>query len=1239
MKKLSTMLVFTFLFSFIVLIVPIFAVSYDDVVSNLASRTACSTGQYEVALIKSDGTISKVGCYTTYNEAETSMNNTGSTSTSVASIIQYVSSTVKQIIDAKYAMLDLKTKSSSLNTNIYSTSTASSASVYINGSYGTDAPMLDYYADNSRAKLRISGYTGWIRKIDADTYKGYDVVPLSLVKSPTYYYVSADGDLLHRLTYDIAADNGYTYNALNLGPAPSFMKLDTKYYSFDGNYFYTSLITMITDYKNNSYANAVNATSIYYNYYQYLPYRTKTTYTSTDINEYIKSRGYIKTPITYPVGAGESMLYSQGPNFIDAQDKYGANALLAFGTAVNESGWGTSQIAVTKNNLFGHSAYDYDPLGSADSYSDVKYSIYVNADVWISFGYAYPTDWRYNGSHLGNKASGMNVRYATDPYWGEKAAAQYYSVDKALGKYDYKQYQVGLKNTTSAVNVRNDPNTSSTALYQFRADVKEIPVVILGEVTGETIDGSNIWYKIQSDPALSTTRTVLPVPADGATRPTYDWTNSYAYVHSSVIDIIGEETQFTKRDGSFYFDKFSWNSTTQTINFRGYLIVKGVNNSSNLPASYSLILKDVNDSSKEYIISLDRWTNTNEYPFQIPNLDGYDYSASWFNANISLKDIPQGDYVGYVRARINKSEATVTFRNMFAKTISSKITDTSNRGYLFKTNYYIKDVPLEIFIRDGGLISASTPPTRDNMINTYHKISFNKNLLNIRGTSFNIGANYATTQTVTRTLVLENQATYAKKEFASNYIDNGDYTIVLRLPDGLSKTRAWFDSNIDVATLDPGTYTIYIKTKTGTVEDYGELNDVFVRTLNQQISFGDKTVLLQLNKNKRMRLELVVKQNDIVNDITNMTWDTNGINIEGWAFSKNGYPDSLDNITQKLILTNTVDSSKQEIALTGIEVCSISDLTNCELFNQYVGYKSTLDLRTIPNGRYLLSIDTTVAGTNTFNDKLVYGVELINKIVRAKIGNDEKLLTFEHLDDGIYLTVADFAYTYDIVIDVGHCKYCDTVGTSNSTIAEYALNYIVSAYEKERYEDLGVTVWMNRTSTDGTGEMMVDNGWSDFHRMEYTVGYVGATAKIVYSNHHNGSYATATGYEIILPASYTAAQVANERAIYDAWSTMDTSNIWPSSNHDGFYTRDYYDPAPFLTKINGEVYDVRNYYGAIRMPLELFNVKSVIYEPIYMTNSTNFAWYYTSQNWKKMSELKIQKYVEALGKTYAPDQD
>lgn len=124
--------------------------------------------------------------------------------------------------------------------------------------------------------------------------------------------------------------------------------------------------------------------------------------------------------------------------------------MLMIGVAANESSWGSSNIAQNKNNLFGHHAYDKDPNGSANGYSSVDYSIYYHSAIFLSKGYLDPiTDYRYYGAFLGDKASGIGVKYASDPYWGEKAASICWKVDNYLGGTDSKKYTIGIKDTLS----------------------------------------------------------------------------------------------------------------------------------------------------------------------------------------------------------------------------------------------------------------------------------------------------------------------------------------------------------------------------------------------------------------------------------------------------------------------------------------------------------------------------------------------------------------------------------------------------------------------------------------------------------------------------------------------------------------------------------------------------------------------------------------------------------------------
>ena len=91
---------------------------------------------------------------------------------------------------------------------------------------------------------------------------------------------------------------------------------------------------------------------------------------------------------------------------------------------IHESAWGTSKIALNKNNLFGYGAYDSNPYNGAyqfDNYAEsidllarvmVKY--YLNPKGTSIYGGEKAVGTYYNGATL----NGVNTRYAKDKNWG-----------------------------------------------------------------------------------------------------------------------------------------------------------------------------------------------------------------------------------------------------------------------------------------------------------------------------------------------------------------------------------------------------------------------------------------------------------------------------------------------------------------------------------------------------------------------------------------------------------------------------------------------------------------------------------------------------------------------------------------------------------------------------------------------------------------------------------------------------
>jgi N-acetylmuramoyl-L-alanine amidase len=285
-------------------------------------------------------------------------------------------------------------------------------------------------------------------------------------------------------------------------------------------------------------------------------------------------------------------------------------------------------------------------------------------------------------------------------------------------------------------------------------------------------------------------------------------------------------------------------------------------------------------------------------------------------------------------------------------------------------------------------------------------------------------------------------------------------------------------------------------------------------------------------------------------------------------------------------------------------------------------YSASMTLTEFVNGTFDLFLES--AGSRV---KVTNKLDFIERINRAKVGS--KLVTVSYNNNNVSITTSSHAYQYDIVIDVGHGG--SDPGAINSHMYESTLNLEVSLYERDRYMEHGLTVLLNRTGT-ALNLTMGPSDLPELRRRAYAIGYHGAVARFVYSNHHNSSTNTSLkGYEVIVPATSTTAQLTPEHATARAWDNIFTLG----DNRMRFYTRDF-DTEAHHNKRGGQVYTFNNHYAMNRIPYNLFNVICTIYEGCYISNSAEFQWYYSQGNWRKVSEAKIKAYVEALGKAYIP---
>ena len=382
---------------------------------------------------------------------------------------------------------------------------------YVAGAYGADAAYLG--ESNGKVKFMLAGVIG---QIDASKV---EVVGMNNAKSVSYYAVS-NGRLHHYISTNVKIEN--YGSVLDNGPAPSYLKSGTKYYSYDGHYFYTesNFGNMIDDYNKGTRAHSINSNNPYYNYFQYLPLRSQSNYSSSTLNTIINNK------VT-----ANSKMKNTGSEFVKKQNTYGVNALLIAGLAANESAWGSSNIAQKKNNLFGLNAVDSSPGQSANYFASVEQCINEFAEKWMSKEYLNPKNWKYFGGFLGNKASGMNVKYASDPYWGEKAASMAWNLDKANGNKDANKYTIGIKDVIgpeNTVNIRKDSNTTSTVLFKSPKQ-GNCAYIVLNQTP------VNEFYKIQSDGVLNSGRTAI-----NSGSGVYDFANMYAHISSDYVKIVSK---------------------------------------------------------------------------------------------------------------------------------------------------------------------------------------------------------------------------------------------------------------------------------------------------------------------------------------------------------------------------------------------------------------------------------------------------------------------------------------------------------------------------------------------------------------------------------------------------------------------------------------------------------------------------------------------------------------------------
>lgn len=430
------------------------------------------TEGYVVVNLKTDGTHSPVAYYATFNEANASLQ------------------------DNQGIMLNdeyLKIPSGFVATNtkavtiIYKQPTFTAGFEY--AGIATDTELVYVDATANYVKVNAAGQDMYVKHDDVT------LIPNAAAKGQSYYIADEKG-LWHRIYHH---HSGKYDSAYLVGKKPDFLNEGVQYYSVDGTKFSDENGLLIGE----SYA-----------YFQYVSPRVPTSYTTEQLDQYIANEleSREKTGnVKYENATKISPLQRLGATLKKIESEQRINALLILSLAIHESDYGMSCHAQNYNNLFGLNVTDSNDACSpnVDTLSN-KYFTSIEENITalvnrLNTTYLNPLnmkEYRYNGLALGNKMIGLNVRYASDPYWGAKTAGHMYRIDQALGSNDYQSYKVGIT-ASSKVSIRTEPivknGDEDNRAYQYTLDwtikrLDKMPITI-SNIPSEEVG----WLRVISE--------------------------------------------------------------------------------------------------------------------------------------------------------------------------------------------------------------------------------------------------------------------------------------------------------------------------------------------------------------------------------------------------------------------------------------------------------------------------------------------------------------------------------------------------------------------------------------------------------------------------------------------------------------------------------------------------------------------------------------------------------------------
>ncbi len=958
MKKLIKIVM-----SFLMVFSMFFPVSAEE--QTVVLSDACSA--YELARVNDIGGFDSVACYSTFEEAKAAM-------THDDDVVRHASSkSPTKIIAIKSGIaISYPRRNGSLTLDVYQredfvTDKQKYKSTYVVQHRELQLPETVSYNGNGEGTVKVvlNGFEGYA------SLSGMDLVPMKFLTNglnitlggqtndngtpenpfdvilhQSYYSVVQNGNYKDLVYHTFSGYNG-EHSSLTIGPAADWMTAGAVYYSCDGVNFYSDCT--MTDFL-----------ASYYSYYLFLPLRSLSGISAETFDSYLSSKGYTQKPESTSINnltEKQSQLFGEGHSFVEAQNVYGVNALMIYAMACLESGYGRSNYAVSKNNLFGWNAVDENP-DNASSFSSIASGIQEHMAYNLR-GYMDVYDVRYFGMHVGNKGSGFNVKYASDPYWGMKIASIAYEIDKFSRNYDgtltdYQTLSLGLIDEFGASYFK--AASSSSEVYftsEYSSQYQKNHIVV---VNGET----NGFYQVQTPNAILPDGSVLKHKINNVVQDAavYDFKRSTAYISMDSMTMLNEFNDVTipgyEPSGEFVFELNEF-----ILDESGILQVSG---KAYLPGIY---ITDNNQLIHTLKVYDEYFESSSEVRMNTELLPESKDEAS-FSGSLDLNELEDGKYYFRFNSDYSSFEEYCDSRILIAE---AENVETQSRVYTF----VIEDEMLWVEVETKQILEIPENSRLVQMIDSFDYLE-KTDIVRLNAIAYITGIDAASSDEIRHTIRIINMETDEVFDFdaSSSSFEGG-----LELNDGFKYEKIMYQADLDMSTLPEGIYTIRVVVKNGEYEEMsGYLKDNSSSPVPELRSIGGHQVRFSKNSVSAYRYELAIEKNEIAFDelidkptrrnsrfeLETLSLSENKLMMSGIAWMYNVNFNSETHPVHQIVL---VDESGRKIEKKlNTVACSInySDLFNSIFDWSNICFSSELDLSNLEKGIYRMYVDISSEG-------------------------------------------------------------------------------------------------------------------------------------------------------------------------------------------------------------------------------------------------------------------------------------